>query len=272
MVINQWFHMNELNRDRELMIYLPDDYETSGKRYPVMYIHDGQNAFYDEAAYCGTSWGFLDYVRRTGRELIMVAIPCSYEPYGREAEYGVWKTDRVITILETGRPGEGLGGEGDAYIRFIKDELKPWMDSTYPTDPEDTALVGSSAGGNISFYAALRYPETFRKCAALSCAFWYYPMQYLDLVQRADLSPLQCLYFDRGTNEGNGDGFVNNLYNYDMDMILEALMRKPHADRVHFRIYEGANHNESQWRQRVPVFMDLFYGGGGDDAGGRENF
>ena len=47
MVIQQWIHMQELNRDRELLIYLPDGYETSGRRYPVMYIHDGQNAFYD---------------------------------------------------------------------------------------------------------------------------------------------------------------------------------------------------------------------------------
>ena len=189
----------------------------------------------------------------------MVAIPCNFEPWMRESEYGVWKTDRVITILETGYPGEGLGGEGDAYVRFLKDELKPYIDRTYPTDPGDTALVGSSAGGNITFYAAMRYPEVFRKCAALSCAFWYYPSQYLELVRNADLSPLQVLYLDRGTDEGNGDRFLTNLYNYDTEMILDALSRKEHSDRVRFAVYEGANHNEAQWRKRVPVFMNLFY-------------
>lgn len=260
MVMTEWVHMSQLDRDREILIYLPDDYAETGKRYPVLYIHDGQNAFFDDMAYGGTSWGFLDYVQQTGLELIMVAIPCSYEPYGREAEYGVWKTDRAITILETGCPGPGLGGEGDAYIRFLKDELKPYIDQRFPTDPEDTAMVGSSAGGNITFYAALRYPETFRKCAALSCAFWYYPMQYLDLVQHADLAPLRHLYLDCGTNEGNGDPFVNNLYHYDMQMIHDALMVKEHSDRVCFRVYEGADHNEAQWRKRVPVFMKLFYG------------
>ena len=152
MIITKQIHMRELNRDRELLILLPDDYAVSGKRYPVLYIQDGQNAFYNERAYCGISWGFAEYAKSTGPEVIMVAIPCNFEPWMRESEYGVWKTDRPITILETGRPGEGLGGEGEAYIRFIKDELKPYIDRTYPTDPEDTAIVGSSAGGNIAFY------------------------------------------------------------------------------------------------------------------------
>lgn len=259
MVVSKVIPMKGLHREREILVYLPDNYATSGKRYPVLYINDGQNAFYDDRSFCGTSWGFLDYVQYTGLEIIMVAIPCNFEPYKREAEYGPWKTDRVITILETGYPGEGLGGEGEAYVQFIKDELKPYIDATYPTDPKDTAMVGSSGGGNITFYAALRYPETFPKCAALSCAFWYYPMQYLELVRGGDLSQLHCLYLDRGTDEGNGNSFVTNLYNYDTEMIYGALMEKEHRDCVHFAIYEGANHNEVQWRKRVPVFMELFY-------------
>ena len=260
MIVTERIHMRELNRDRELLIHLPEDYAVSGRRYPVLYIQDGQNAFFDEAAYSGVSWGFADYAERTGLDVIMVAIPCNFEPWMRESEYGVWKTSRPITILETGAPGEGLGGEGDAYVRFLKDELKPYIDSVYPTDPGDTAMVGSSAGGNITFYAALRYPETFRKCAALSCAFWYYPQQYLELARSADLRPLDTLYLDLGTDEGNGDPFLNNLYRYDMDMILEALATRPYSDRVHFSLCEGAAHNEAEWRKRVPVFMELFYG------------
>lgn len=261
MIILENFHMSGLDRDREIIIYAPDDYMHSGKKYPVMYINDGQNAFFDDQAFGGVSWGFLDYVEHTGLDIIMVAIPCNFGPYMRESEYGPWKTDRVITILETGYPGEGLGGEGEAYVQFLKDELKPYIDRSFPTDPYDTAIVGSSAGGNISFYAALKYPEVFRKCAALSCAFWYYPMQYLDLVRNADLSPLEALYFDRGTNEGNGNDFVTNLYNYDMEMIREAIMCKGYTDRIHFNVYDGACHNEAEWRKRVPVFMELFYGG-----------
>lgn len=259
MIINHTIHMEKLNRDREITLYIPDDYRTSGKRYPVMYINDGQNAFFDHMAYSGVSWGFLDYVAYTQLDLIMVAIPCNFEPWMRESEYGVWRTGRTITIMETGQPGSGLGGEGDAYVHFLMDELKPWIDQTYPTNPEDTAIVGSSAGGNISMYAALRYPHIFSKCAALSCAFWYYPDQYLDLAKAADLSQIKCLYFDRGTNEGNGNDFVSNLYKYDNEMVYDALMAKPGSSCVHYGVYEGAYHSEAEWRKRVPVFMELFY-------------
>ena len=78
MLVTRKIHMNELNRDREVLIWLPDDAWTSGRRYPVMYIQDGQNAFFDEDAYSGVSWGFVDYVCRTGLPLIMVAIPCNF--------------------------------------------------------------------------------------------------------------------------------------------------------------------------------------------------
>lgn len=259
MIENKKIYMHTLNRERDIMIYLPDDYQYSGKRYPVMYINDGQNAFFDNQAYSGVSWGFLDYVEYNHLDLIMVAIPCNFGPYMRESEYGAWKTDRAITIMETGRPGPGLGGEGEAYVRFLKDELKPYIDYTYPTNSEDTAIVGSSAGGNISFYASLRYPETFKKCAALSCAFWYYPFQYEKLVREADLRPLECLYFDLGTNEGVGNEFVTNLYKYDNELIYNALMEKEGRECVHFHVYEDAIHSESEWRKRVPVFMELLY-------------
>lgn len=259
MVIQKDIYMDILKREREIWIYLPDDYQYSGKKYPVMYINDGQNAFFDAHAYCGVSWGFLDYVSRTGLDIILVAIPCSFVPGQREEEYGPWKTDRVITILESGKPEPGIGGDGDLYVEFLRTELKPYIDAEYPTDPEDTAIVGSSAGGVISAYASLKYPWIFKKCAALSSAFWYYPSQFIDLIGQVDLSALEYFYFDIGSNEGNGNEFISNLYKYDNELVLEALKKKDIDDRLFFRIYEGAIHSESEWRKRVPVFMELFY-------------
>lgn len=259
MIIHETVQMKALQREREVCIYLPDDAFTSGRRYPVLYINDGQNAFFDDQAYTGVSWGFLDYVQAAGLPIIMAAIPCNFGPWMREAEYGVWRTGRAITIHETGRPGPGLGGEGDAYVRFLMDELKPWIDSRFPTDPDDTAIAGSSAGGNISMYAALQYPQVFHKCAALSCAFWYYPEEYADLARRADLTHIRAPYFDQGTEEGGGDAFVNALYTCDNEMIRDILMDKDGSERVHFRVWPGEGHCEAAWRKRVPVFMSLLY-------------
>lgn len=259
MLIQKNIYMDILNRDREICIYLPDDYQTSGKRYPVMYINDGQNAFFDDQAYCGVSWGFLESVQEMHLDIILVAIPCNFLPGKREDEYGPWKTDRVITILETGKPEPGIGGEGDLYVEFLRTELKPFIDASYPTDPEDTAIVGSSAGGVISAYAALKYPGIFKKCGALSSAFWYYPNQFVDLIEKADLSAIECFYFDIGSNEGNGNEFISNLYKFDNELVLEALKKKNIDNRLYYRVYEGAIHSESEWRKRVPVFMNLFY-------------
>lgn len=259
MIIRKMIFMEKMKRERELIIYLPDDYEYSGKRYPVMYINDGQNAFFDEAAYTGVSWGFLDYVKEKNLDIIMVAIPCNYEPWMRESEYGPWLTDLTITIHETGKPEPGVGGEGAEYVDFLRTELKTYIDAAYPTDPEDTAIVGSSAGANISFYAALTYPKVFKKCAALSSAFWYYPMQYEALAKEADLTGLECLYFDIGTNEGVGDEFVTNLYRYTNERIYAILKENKMSDHIVYREYPGAIHTEAEWRKRVPVFMELFY-------------
>lgn len=259
MLIKKKIYMKILQREREILIYLPDDYETSGKKYPVMYINDGQNAFFDHLAFCGVSWGFLEYVEHTNLDLILVAIPCNFEPGKRETEYGPWVTDKMVTIMETGEAYPRIGGEGKAYVKFLRTELKPYIDRKYPTDPEDTAIVGSSAGGNISAFAALRYPETFKKCAALSSAFWYYPKQFENVIKKSELSKLECFYFDIGSDEGNGNELVSNLYLYYNERILELLKRKGIEEKLYYKIYDGAIHSEVEWRKRVPVFMKLFY-------------
>ncbi len=84
MFIEKKFYMKALGRMRKIMIYVPDDYQTSNKRYPVMYINDGQNAFFDEESYMGISWGFYDYVKETNLDIIMVAIPCNNRLNKRE--------------------------------------------------------------------------------------------------------------------------------------------------------------------------------------------
>ncbi len=259
MIIKHNFYMKNLQRGREITVYVPDDYQTSGKCYPVMYINDGQNAFFDDQAYSGVSWGFLDFARWKNLDLIMVAIPCNFAPGMRESEYGPWLTDKFVTIMEMGRMEPGIGGEGQEYIDFLRYELKPFIDARYPTNPEDTAMVGSSAGGNITLYAALSCPETFGKCAALSCAIWYYPKQFKALARQADLRPLTCLYMDLGSNEGNGNVAISNLYRFDNQQIFDILKEKEGTEKVHTKVYEGAIHSEAEWRKRVPVFMNLFY-------------
>ena len=250
------FEMKQLNRKRNIMIYVPDDYKSSNKRYPVMYIHDGQNVFFDDQAYQGVSWGFLEYVKEHSLDIIMVAIPCNFEGHKREDEYGPWIVSEEITLIELGEVTK-IGGEGDQYIQFIIHELKPYIDEHYSSDPNDTATVGSSSGGVISAYAAFKYPEVFSKCAALSSAFWFYEEEFQHLIETMDVTKLGKLYFDLGGNEGNGNLVITKLY-FESNYKIRELLKKRNVDFI-MNYYPNAFHSEAQWRKRVPIFMKYFY-------------
>ena len=140
MFIEKNFYMKALRRMRKITIYAPDDYQTSNKRYPVMYINDGQNAFFDEESYMGISWGFYDYVKETNLDIIMVAIPCNNRLNKREDEYGPWSIGKEILQLEYGDDSIDVGGEGEKYMRFIIEQLKPYIDEHFPTIKDDNAI------------------------------------------------------------------------------------------------------------------------------------
>ena len=257
MFIEKEFYMNSLKRGRKVIIYVPDDYLTSNKRYPVIYINDGQNAFFDESSYIGVSWGFYEYANAINLDVIMVAIPCNFDLYKREDEYGPWLINKEILKLEYGDENLLIGGEGDAYLQFIIEQLKEYIDNNFPTIKDDTAMVGSSMGGIISSYAGIKYGHIFKKIASLSTAYWFYITEFCELIEQSDLSELECFYLDLGDNEGNGADNISALYNESNTIIYEKLVNK--SDKIIGRYFENADHNEVQWRKRVPIFMNLFY-------------
>lgn len=242
---------------RDIMISLPDDYMQSQKRYPVLYINDGQNAFIDEIAYSQKSWGFETYAQSHHVDVIMVAIYCGTAPFQRETEYGPWPIDEEISYHETQIPGLIIGGQGDAYVHWLMEELKPMIDQRFRTLPDDTAIVGSSMGGIIAAYASLAYPHVFRKCAALSTAFWFYENEFAELIEVSDLRAIDCFYFDIGSDEGCGDDEVNQWYR-DTNIHMLALLQ-PRIENLHFRYVGLEKHNEWAWAKRVDYFMKLFY-------------
>ncbi len=246
---------------RDIMIYLPKNYKKSKKRYPVLYINDGQNAFIDEEAYAKKSWGLMDYVKKNRLDIIMVAIYCGQnQPFQRENEYGPWPIDEDLSFHETQVEEMIIGGDGDAYIQWIIHDLKPMIDKKFRTLPSDTAIIGSSMGGIIAAYATLAYPDVFPKCAALSTAFWFYENEFAKLIASAKLDDVECFYFDIGSDEGCGQDEVNEWYRSSNLNILAQL--QPRIENLHFRYVGQASHNEWAWAKRVDNFMRLFYKGG----------
>ena len=164
-VVSDSFPIPQLGRTRRVWVYLPPDYESSGRRYPVLYMHDGQNVFDAATSFAG-EWGVdetLDSLHALGGPgAIVVAVDHGGEH--RLDEYDPWKS---------ARPQLG-GGEGDEYADFLVHTLKPWVDAHYRTlaDAPHTGIMGSSMGGLISLYAALQHPEVFGRAAVFSCACW----------------------------------------------------------------------------------------------------
>lgn len=248
MLIREEIYMKALQRTRELVIYVPDDFETSQKRYPVLIINDGQNAFFDEKSYMGMSWRMLDSVKNMHLDIIMVAIPCNFEPLKREDEYGPWVIDKDIAKEFT--PEGKIGGEGKRYVSFLVKQLKPYLDKELPTDPNDYGIVGSSMGGLISFYAMLRYPRVFKRCAILSTAFWIYEKQFRNMIRFSRIK-YNSLYMDVGGQEGDSRYIPSN----------ERIKRALRGKIKHFEYHYFANdeHNEAAWARRVPYFLKMFY-------------
>lgn len=252
------YNIEPLKRDRHIIVYLPDNYYRSHRRYPTIYIQDGQNAFFDNLSYSGVSWGFLDYVNNSGLEIIMIAIPCNSESdEKRTDEYGPWVINEELSYRETGIEGVSIGGEGKIYMDWLVNDLKPYIDKRFRTIRNDTAIIGSSMGGVIASYGALAYPKVFSKSASLSTAYWFYYDEFKDLIENSDLSAIKKFYFDHGEFEGCGDEEINQWY-FDSNKYIYDLLEN-RISNLRFEYYPGATHNEEQWRERLPIIMDYLY-------------
>jgi predicted alpha/beta superfamily hydrolase len=247
-------NITPFNRERMVRVYVPKSYhEDLSKKYPVLYMHDGQNLYKDDDASYGMSWGISEFLDESGMDLIVVGIDCA-DGLHRLDEYGPWITkaldDRLTEEKQT------IGGEGKAYIDYVVHELKPIIDRKYRTKPDETSMAGSSMGGLISTYAACVYPMIFKRVAAVSSAYWFNQKEMEELIQRSDLSGVERFYLDIGTEEASGDN-DHQLYINSSQKIFELLKNK--IKDCKFDVVEGAVHNEIAWRKRVPEIFTFLY-------------
>ncbi|WP_226673932.1 alpha/beta hydrolase [Rossellomorea aquimaris] len=245
--------MTPLNRKRTVRVYLPEDYHETAARYPVLYMHDGQNLYHDEDAGYGMAWRIGEYIEKEKLDLIVVGIDCN-EGLNRLDEYGPWKSTAMTDVFSTDRTS--IGGEGKEYIEFIVNELKPMMDEKYRTHPEQTSMAGSSMGGLITTYAACKYPHIFRRVASISSAFWFNQNEIEDFIKESDLSTVERFYMDIGTKENTES--IDDLTYIDSSRDVYRILKDKVQD-CRFEIVEGAVHNENAWRERVPMIFDYLF-------------
>lgn len=252
MIIKRDVLFDPANENRTLHIYLPDDYKTSGKRYPVMYCFDGHNLYLDEDATYGKSWGFKEFLESWEKEMIMVGVECSH-------------TDRLNEYSPYDNKGGFLGdltGKGHQTLDWMVNTLKPMIDKEYPTYSfrEATGICGASMGGIMAIYAGVAFNDTFSKCACLSSAVSYCMGPLLDDIASNSIDGDTRFYLAWGENEGgpwkigpdvDSRGAKNN------HKIAKHLGEAGALTRVVCQL--GGNHCEASWELLVPEFMDYLW-------------
>ena len=232
-------------KTRRAYIYLPDSYEKQPeKRYPVMYMFDGHNVFFDSDATFGKSWGMNKYMTESKKELIIVAVECTHEGNYRLQEYS------PITY-ENATFGK-VKGKGNVYMNWMVNTLKPYIDNHYRTMPDrkNTIICGSSMGGLMALYAATVYNHVFQRAACLAPSLWVSPGKVLEMVARAHIRHDTCIYMDYGSKE---------MFNHAAN--AEALISTSHlllTKRVNLalRVVPDGDHSEASWERQIPIFME----------------
>lgn len=236
------FPIPQLERTRRIWIYLPPGYDSTTHRYPVLYLLDGQNMFDKSASYAG-EWQVdesLNALHAKGDSGIIV-VGIDNAGVKRIDEYSPWV-----------HPQAG-GGEGEAFIDFIVETLKPYIDQQYRTrsDRMNTGILGSSVGGLISFYAGLAHPETFGKVATFSPSFWISDSLYT-FIESYDKQHLSYFYF---LAEGKEREVVRSTRK-----VVKALEEQGFwPDEIHQQVPRDGEHKEWFWiREFPPAYQWLF--------------
>ncbi|MFC1477820.1 alpha/beta hydrolase-fold protein [candidate division KSB1 bacterium] len=237
------FAATKLGNTRNITVLLPGSYSSdTRKRYPVLYMHDGQNCFDPSTSFLGIDWQAdetVDSLTAQGviGEILVVAVS---NTSGRMREYADTP-------------------EGRHYMDFLINDLKPFIDSRYRTLPDrnNTAVMGSSMGGLISFLCIAYHPEIFGKAACLSTTLSLRNDSLFDLAQQCNpaLHPAR-IYFDAG-DEAKRESYKNSFNR--LETILTANGFQKGTD-IQFQLFEGHDHSERSWARRLHIPLIFLFG------------
>jgi len=242
------FRSRFLRNQRDLIVYTPPSYEDQpGRRFPVLYLQDGQNLFDGATSFIpGQDWRVgqtTDDCIQSGSVAPLIIV-------------GMYNTKaRIREYTPTHIPKLG-GGRADRYAKFLIEEVKPFIEREYRTlsGPPHTGIGGSSLGGLVSLYLGLQHSGIFGKIAALSPSVWWNQLVINRFARTATVKSRPRIWLDIGTREG--PRIVRDVEKF-RDVLLEKgwqLERDLHYERV-----EGAEHNEAAWAQRVGPFLQFLY-------------
>lgn len=243
-VIDEAYEIHQLGRTRRISVLLPYNYYETDKSYPVLYLHDGQNLFDEYAPY--GNWGIdktLEKMAENGMgDVIIVAI--DHGGKLRIQEYLPYSTPRYTEA------------EGNLYLQFMLDDLKPMIERLFRVRPERefTGIGGSSLGGLISLYAGFKYPEFFGNMMIFSPSLWISEEIYQMAKAFVPAGPTDIYLYAGGMESANHYGQVRRL-----DTILQE-KRKYDGFNLMFAHNPSGQHKEIHWGKQFPLaYQWLFY-------------
>ena len=245
------FKSKILNNERDIIVLLPPSYfsklkKNAEKRYPVLYMHDGNNLFDPNTSFQGVDWGVDEacaklYKQSAISEMIVVAV---YNGPDRVGEYTPFKDPKHE------------GGDGEKYLQFLTDELMPQINSKYRTltDAKNTAIGGSSLGGLISLYAAAKYSDKFSKAIVMSPSIWWADGRIVDFVTGAKLDAAKTkIWMDMGRAEGEEGLSYTRRFNSEFNK------KYPGFKNYCYKEFPDAPHNETAWRARIELPLKYMF-------------
>jgi predicted alpha/beta superfamily hydrolase len=259
LVVAEKVESPQLHNERDIIVYLPPSYGQGDDRYPVLYMQDGQNLFDPATSFAG-EWNVDETLeglaRQEGLEAIVVGVP----------NMGASRVDEYSPFVDRSHGG----GQGNQYVAFIANTLKPLIDHQFRTLPQrrKTGIMGSSMGGLISLYAFFRREDVFGFAGVMSPSLWFAKGSIYSYVENASYLPGR-IYLDAGTREMGGSRVnlrkrvQSRNYYAGVRRLKRMLVSKgyrPVRDILHVE-EKWANHNEAAWARRLPDALRFFIRG-----------
>ena len=234
---------------RDVVVYLPAGYdERQEQRYPVLYMHDGQNLFEPDRSFIpGQYWQLAEAANdaigaRTAAAMIIVGVDNA-------------GAARIDEYTPTADARKGGGGRADDHARMIAEELKPHIDQKYRTlsEPEHTGIGGSSLGGLAALHLAIRRADIFRRAAVMSPSVWWDDRVIVKEIESLPEGERPRVWLDIGGREGN-EALT------DARMLRDRMLAHGwNRDNFYYHEDRRADHSERAWAGRVRMVLEFLF-------------
>ncbi len=236
-------------KDRRVFVYLPNEYNEE-TQYPVLYMFDGHNLFFDDVAAFGKSWGLKDYLDSNNIPLVVVGVDCNHIGNNRLVEYCPYNSFNGRFDI-----GFGLGDNTASWFAYT---LKPFIEENYSvsSDRENIGIAGSSMGGLMSMYTVCKYNQFFSKAACLSSSFDLCYQSLYDDIQQCEMDSNTKIYLDYGSNEMRTKQVLANRLEQHLE-INHLLQEK--GCTTYPRLVNHGYHNEETWQASLPIIIPYLF-------------